>query len=80
MAEMCATCIFRPHNAMQLRPGRVREMIASATRDESAIVCHHTLEDDKQAVCRGFYELDEHGPTAPLQIATRLGRVVEWVP
>lgn len=76
MAKMCPTCIFRPGNRMKLQPGRVEEMIADATRDESTIVCHSTLDLPLQAACRGFF--DQH-PTAPLQIADRLG-LVEHVP
>jgi hypothetical protein len=69
MAKMCATCIFRPGNAMQLQPGRVAGMVQEAVRHDSCITCHDTL-DGKQAVCRGFF--DKHA-TAPLQIAQRLG-------
>jgi hypothetical protein len=66
---MCDTCIFRPGNLMHLNEGRVEQMVRDATRLESCIPCHQTL-DGKQAVCRGFYE--RHA-TAPLQIAARLG-------
>lgn len=70
---MCATCIFRPGNLMDLRPGRVEQMVRDATRAESCIPCHDTL-DGPQAVCRGFY--DRH-TTGPLQVAQRLG-YIEW--
>lgn len=72
MAERCETCIFRPGNAMHLSSGRVREMVRDARANDSAIICHHTLNECEQAVCRGFYDLADDGPTAPLQIATRL--------
>lgn len=72
LAEKCETCIFRPGNRMDLRPGRVREMIAAARRDESAIVCHSTL-GKRAAVCRGFYDLEPEPITSTLQIAKRLG-------
>jgi hypothetical protein len=72
-AEMCSTCIFRPGNLMQLRSGRVREMVDEARGHESAIVCHQTLDGDN-AVCRGFFE---RYPTTPLQIAERIG-LIEW--
>ena len=71
-ARMCATCIFRTGNLMNLEEGRVEQMVALATRAESCIPCHQTL-DGKQAVCRGFFE--KHA-TQPLQIAERLGFVV----
>lgn len=55
-------------------------MVEQATEDESAIVCHKTLYGGrgrkmKNAICRGFF--DKH-PTAPLQIADRLG-LIEYV-
>lgn len=63
---------------MLLRSGRVKQMVAEARERDSAIVCHATLDDDEQAVCRGFYDLEEQGPTAPLQVATRLGMIRWW--
>ena len=74
LAEMCATCIFRPGNVMGLRSGRVRSMVDEARAHESAIVCHSTLEDGDHAVCRGFFE---RWPTQPLQVAERLG-LITW--
>ena len=72
-ARLCDTCIFRPGNLMRLEPGRVAQMVRLATRDESAIVCHETLDARRRhAVCRGFFEAH---PTGPLQIAERLGRI-----
>ena len=71
-ACMCSTCIFRPGNLMRLEAGRVKQLVRDATRADSCIPCHETL-SRKQAVCRGFF--DRH-PTAPLQIADRLGFVV----
>lgn len=75
LSEMCSTCIFRPGNKMQLRPGRVAEMVKDARRNESAITCHSTLyqEGVDNAVCRGFF--DRH-KTQPLQVAERLGLLV----
>lgn len=69
--EMCATCIFRPRNLMQLRPGRVRGMVDEAKRLDTAIVCHGTL-DGEHAICRGFF--DRH-KTQSIQIAERLDRI-----
>lgn len=73
MKQMCPTCIFRPGNKMQLENGRVEEMVAAATRDNSAIICHSTLDVDN-AVCRGFF--DRHA-TQTLRIAERLNVIVE---
>ena len=58
---------------MDLRRGRVKEMVSQAKRLDSVIVCHATLGTRKNAVCRGFF--DAHA-TAPLQIADRLGMIV----
>ncbi len=54
-ARECSTCIFRPGNVMHLRGGTVRSMVDAALRDDSAIVCHKTLEGAR-AICRGFYD------------------------
>jgi hypothetical protein len=79
LSRMCETCIFRPGNKMHLHPGRVAEMVAEATANESCIHCHSTLYDPtvRPSVCKGFY--DRHA-TAPLQIAERLGLLVEVDP
>lgn len=75
MAERCSTCIFRPGNLMQLRRGRVRDMVEQAQNNEGVIVCHDTLDDELQAVCKGFAE--RHA-TQYLQVAERLGMTVAW--
>jgi hypothetical protein len=86
LAEMCATCIFRPGNLMQLQPGRVRGMVAATrpSRDHrrqptaSHIPCHDTIyrEDVRPAICRGFFDLPDR-PNSPrpqlLQVGDRLG-------
>lgn len=54
-AEMCSTCVFRPGNLMELRPGRLRGMVTESLANDSFIPCHKTLEGD-HAVCRGFYD------------------------
>lgn len=71
LSAMCSTCIFRPGNLMQLREGRVDQMVRDATRNQSCIPCHSTL-SGKQSVCYGFFKLHA---TAPLQIAERMGLV-----
>jgi hypothetical protein len=74
--EECPTCVFRPGNLMDLRSGRVRQMVDEARAHDSAIVCHETLDGDN-AACRGFFD---RFPTQPLQIADRLGLIVEVEP
>lgn len=62
---------------MQLRAGRVRQMVDEARANDSAIICHSTLRetsDEGNAVCRGFFD---RFATAPLQIADRLG-LIDW--
>ncbi len=73
MAEKCATCIFRPRNLMDLQPGRVRQMVKSAVKARSAIICHDTL-GGEEAVCRGFHDGYK---TPPLQLAEAMGLIVE---
>lgn len=72
--SMCDTCIFRPGNLMQLKPGRVEQMVASATRRDNAITCHSSI-DGLPVVCSGFFKLHA---TSILQIADRLG-YIEYV-
>lgn len=75
-AEKCATCIFHGGNRMDLRPGRVRQMVADCKRDESAIICHKTLDDAAGAICRGFF--DAYGTEIPaLRLAVHTGVVLE---
>jgi hypothetical protein len=73
---MCATCVFRPGNLMDLRAGRLRGMVQQAKRADSAIICHSTLGATGNAVCRGFY--DRHaGDVFPLRLASAANRI-EW--
>lgn len=76
VAERCASCIFRPGNPMHLRPGAVKEVVDEALADDSAIICHSTLDGDENAVCRGFFDRYD---TTPLRLAQALG-VVEFDP
>jgi hypothetical protein len=78
LAERCSTCIFKPGNLMSLQPGRVRDMIEACRRDEGTIPCHKTLDEEAQAVCRGFYEaaISWH---SLLQMAERLGVIEEVI-
>lgn len=69
-SHLCETCVFRPGNLMELRPGRLRGMIRDALRADSCIPCHKTL-DGERAVCRGFYDLHRRDT-----LACRLGLVV----
>jgi len=69
--RQCDTCIFRRGNLMRLSKGRVKEMVRSATANDSCIPCHETL-GARAAVCRGFF--DRYGSVAAIgkQVASRL--------
>jgi hypothetical protein len=75
-AEMCSTCIFRPGNLMNLKPGRVKEMVEGSLADEAGITCHKTIygQAAQEAVCAGFYDRYAHRVTT-FQIAERLGAI-----
>lgn len=80
LSRMCDTCIFRPGNRMHLEEGRVEGMVREATDNNSTVVCHSTIhrhDGVQPACCRGFY--DRHA-TPTLQIAERMGVVVEVEP
>lgn len=84
LAEQCSTCIGRPGNLMNLRPGRVRQMVRDAVRG-GGIPCHQTLsygghpEYGGPAACRWFY--DHYGPACNLfRIYDRLGGFTEVEP
>jgi hypothetical protein len=70
--EMCATCIYRPGNPMDLQPGRLRHITQAALQSEAFIVCHETAGNTgvASAVCRGF--ADRYS-TNLLRILDRLG-------
>lgn len=70
VSRMCDTCIFRPD--IELTHGRRDAMVREATRNESAIICHSTLDKSDQDACYGFFK--QH-PTATLQVAERLKRI-----
>jgi hypothetical protein len=74
LAQPCGTCIFRGDSVISR--ARVEEMVQTACERDSAIICHATLDLDKQAVCRGFYARHA-SDTAPLRLAAWLGCVDE---
>lgn len=69
---MCPTCIFRPGSPIP--DERRHEMMTSAERDRSCIVCHETLGTTENAGCRGHLDAG----CSVLQIAVRMD-MVEWV-
>lgn len=76
LAERCSTCVFHPGNLMHLHPGRLKDLIDTNVRNDSALTCHSTLPNNdsraQPAVCRGFYDAY---PTMPLKVARALDAV-----
>jgi hypothetical protein len=75
-ADKCSTCIFHPGNRMQLRSGRVRQMVQDALDGGGFITCHSTLPSTagrgQAAICRGFF--DSYGHLSNIiRIYSRLG-------
>lgn len=66
LSEQCATCIGRPGNVNDLRPGRVKGMVSEAIQHGNrGITCHETLSyghhpEVGEAMCRWFYEKFGH--------------------
>jgi hypothetical protein len=83
LSEQCLTCIGRPGNLMQLRPGRVRSMVREGVNG-GGIICHQTLSYGEHpelggAACRWFY--DRYGHLCNLyRIYDRLGGFTEVEP
>jgi hypothetical protein len=82
LSRQCATCIFKPGNLMNLRDGRLRDLVAATRARESYIVCHSTLPhylhpEAQPAICRGFAD---RYTTQALQLIERLWGFVEVDP
>lgn len=78
LRKKCATCIFRPGNLMELRPGRLKyiEEDCNDPFDPKTFACHDTLKyganpEFGRALCRGFYDA-YRTKNAILQIGDRL--------
>jgi hypothetical protein len=88
LAEQCRTCVGRPGNLMDLRPGRLKNLIAGNTGpDALGLICHETYEfddddqptGDEQAFCRWFWENYRHLANYQ-RICERLGGFTEVPP
>lgn len=77
LVEQCKTCVFRPGNLMQLQTGRLKDLVDSNLKADSALVCHDTLYKDgvDNAVCRGYFDAYADEVT-PLRLAQAMGIVV----
>lgn len=50
--KMCETCIYKPNSPILTETRQ--QMQDEALKDETAIVCHSTLDCRYQAICRGY--------------------------
>jgi hypothetical protein len=77
--RLCDTCIFKPSQEA-IPKERVDGMVAESIRNDSAIVCHSTLntKPKKNSVCRGFYE--NHGGESLSLRAAMAFELIEFVP
>lgn len=65
LSERCQTCVFRAHNPMRLRPGRLRELVDDNLAAGAFLICHDTLPygphpEAGEAMCRGFWDAHRH--------------------
>lgn len=74
-SRMCDTCVFRPGNLMNLRPGRLASWVKELHRDQGHIVCHKTLDTQAPAICRGYADKADQGRS----FALRVGRAMGWI-
>ena len=83
LSRKCATCIYRPSIREIIGDDRVRELQQKAVEDDTAIICHSTLKDgpynEKQAVCRGFWDVARK-ESATMRLAEHFGGPVEVEP
>lgn len=79
-ATLCSTCIFRPGNLMDLRPGRVAAIVAEARACEGHIPCHRTLGTAQPAICRGYADGPDKGASLALRFARALRTLTEVRP
>lgn len=79
--EQCSTCIYRPGNQADLRPGRLLEMTRMAlSQDSEGVICHHTIDwSEGGALCRGFYDKFGYRNNF-VRIMLRLGGFLEVEP
>lgn len=85
-ASKCDTCIFHPGNRMNLRPGRLADMVRGVVEEGSHIPCHDTLlyaspTRQRPAVCRGMFDHPRAGPgSGVLALGRALGTIRYQLP
>lgn len=75
-ADLCRTCVFHPGNPLQLRPGRLAEVLDHNRDAGTMLVCHVTTYGQRpdlgEVLCRGYW--NTHGAGAGVvQVWHRLG-------
>lgn len=83
LSRRCATCVFHPGNRMDLRPGRLRDLVAANLATGALLVCHDTLPygehpEAGEALCRGYWDAYRER-TGIWQVMTRLLGDDWWV-
>lgn len=82
LSERCQTCVFRAHNPMHLRAGRLRQLVRDNLDAGAFLICHDTLPygdhpEVGEAMCRGFF--DRYYPQVNLgRIMERLSGGAQW--
>lgn len=82
LSRQCDTCVFRPGNRMDLRPGRLRDLVRNNLAAGAFLICHDTLPygphpDADQAMCRGYWDR-YRARTALGQVMDRLSGGQQW--
>jgi len=79
MRKMCETCIFHPGNRMDLRAGRLKELIRETDKDDTNVICHQSkglLGKVKIKVwCKGSVD---RRPGQAVRVTQRLGILKEY--
>lgn len=84
LSEMCSDCVFRPGNLMNLKPGRLKDLIESnCGPDAQGLHCHQTTYGQNPetglSLCRGFF--DRFGHLANfIRVCHRIGGFTEVAP
>lgn len=81
VSEKCGTCVLRPGNLMHLQEGRLKDLIETNLRADTAFACHQTIYGgaEQEALCRGY--VDAYGDSVtPVRVARLFGAIKEVPP
>lgn len=72
--EMCSTCVFRPGNPMQLRPGALKRVVEGNLASGTLLMCHTTTfgQAAEEIACKGFFDRYGEGQMV-VQVINRIG-------